>query len=153
MLHRLLRALHALSGWFVLYLVIDVGVGFAIKSPYQPTPHCFPFSQDFGLLQSVCPNPAANIFWFSAVALPRLIIVCPALAIAFLKAAVFSAFGGIAVGMVVGVLEAIPWLAYSIPAILLIWAGTLYWWKRYRAVAAMVLALILLEIIAIALIA
>jgi hypothetical protein len=153
MLHRLPRVLHALSGWFVLYLVIDVGAGFGTRSPYQPVLNCFlPFSIDVRWIQSACPDPAVNIFWFSVVRLPRLLIICPALAIAFLKAAVFGAFSGIAVGAVVGVLEAIQWLVYSIPAIVLVWAGTLYWWKQYRAVATIALALIMLEIIAMALI-
>jgi hypothetical protein len=106
------RIVHALSGWIVLYLAVGGCIGMLIRQPYQAAPSCFPATSIFGVIQSSCPYEAVNVFWFVIAGLPRLLIICPALVFALLKAAISSGVWRWALG-------AAMWLLYSIPLLLL----------------------------------
>src|SRR5258706_3233671 len=124
---RLFTGLQAFSGGFLLYLAVCGLAGIAVERRFTSEPSCFPFNSIFGLLESTCPDAAVNLFWSVTVGWPRFLIVFPALAIAQFKVVVSG--GGRHLW------DATMWLIYSIPLLLLIWAGIRYWWKRYRAIA------------------
>jgi hypothetical protein len=133
-----------LSGWFILYVAIGGCIGAAISRPYQNTPSCLPFHSIFGVIESTCPNEAVNLFWLIIVGVPRLLIICPAVVIAMVKAALS--------GMSWHWRSAAWWLVYSIPFLIIASAGASYWWtRRHRAIATVAPALILLEIVALGL--
>ena len=120
-LRYLLGGLHALSGWFLVYLAVGGLIGFAVPgqgADAYSEARCTPFVTVFGVIESTCPNAAVNWLWDAIVGLPRFVIVFPALAVAFIKTSLLTAWPRWA--------DAEGWLLYSIPLLLLLAAGTQY---------------------------
>lgn len=93
----------------------------------------------FGAIETTCGTEWANLMWFIAIGIPRLLIIPSGLMFALLKAGFFARDGRLA-------LNAIPFVLASIPVLLLIWGGRNYWWNRQRAVAWIATMSIVLEI-------
>ena len=125
LLYRLLGYLWAFSGWFLVYAAVGGLAGFAVTHPYTYEPGCLPGLSVGGVIESNCPVQAVNWFWSIIVGWPRLLIVFPAIAFALLKAAIKNGWWERAE-------DGAIWLMYSTPFLLLVWAGTLYWWRRCR---------------------
>lgn len=139
---RSLRGLHAFAGGFLLYLAFGGLAGFALTRPYTYEPSCVPFVTVFAQITSSCPEKAVNVLWTITLGIPRLLITFPVLAIAKIRA--FLHNNGAPLRWL---LDGSIWLLYSIPLLLLIWAGTLHWWKRHQAAATIILTLIVWQIL------
>jgi hypothetical protein len=124
---RFLAGFRAFCGGFVIYLAVGglagFTLGFALKGHRMEEPSCLPFHTVFAQIVSKCPKEAVNVFWAVTIGTPRFLITPPALAIARYKAVLKSAFNWR------WLLEACMWTLYSIPLVLLIWAGTSFWWN------------------------
>jgi hypothetical protein len=131
------RFLHAFSGWLMLYLAIGAISGMAFWEQEKGSGYCIPKLMYFATLATDCSIALVNGFWFVAVSLPRLAVIMIAMPLAMTSA-------GIKNGSIGYFLNVIPWLKATIPLLLLITAGTVYWWVRSRAIAmAMAVSLLL----------
>ena len=135
-----LRPLHALAGWFLLYVAVGGLLGFGVLNPHTSGSSCVPFNSFFGAIESACPNETVNIFWSVTIGWPRLLIVFPALAISLFKAAASN-------GDWRPFLDGAMWLLYSAPVTLIICAGTFHWWKHRRFIGVVIATITLLEIL------
>ena len=140
LLHRLLGRLHTLSGWFLFYLAIGGLIGFAVTHPQPSEPSCLPYIDMFGVIESACSQRAVDFFWSFTIGWPRFLIVFPAIAVSLLKA-------GFNNGWSSRIFDGTVFLLYSVPVFLLVWAGTLYWWRRYRFVCIMAVAMVVLVVL------
>lgn len=138
-MRRLLRYGYAAIGWLLVYLAVGGALGFAVTRPHQAGPSCVPFLSMFGAIETTCSNEWANLLWFIAIGIPRLLIIPSGLMFALLKAGFIARDGRMA-------LDAIPFVLASIPVLLLIWCGRNYWWNRQRVVAWIATMSIVLEI-------
>ena len=133
------RFLHALSGWLTLYLAIGAILGMAFWELESERGHCTPKLMYFATLATDCSIALVNGFWFVAVALPRLAVIVIALPLALMSA-------GIKNGSIGYFLNILPWLKTTVPLLLLLTAGTVYWWVRSRAIAAAIAVSLLLTV-------
>jgi hypothetical protein len=129
--------MHALAGWFLIYLAISGAVGFAFWQPLTNEPSCLPRIDVFGLLATTCTIPIVDTFWYFAVEVPRFAIVLLGLPLGFvligLKGIVFAP--GSNATAYSSLWNAAPFLRATGPLLLLILAGTTYWWARLRVIA------------------
>ncbi len=128
-------SLRTLSGYILIWIAIGGAAGFAVTAPFTADASCAPFNSIFGSIETHCPNGAINLFWLLVVGLPRFAIIPPALAIAMFKAALVGGMAGFA-------LEGAVWLIASIPAALIVWAGSGYWRRRWPVVALLGLVVV-----------
>jgi hypothetical protein len=149
---RMLRWLHAVSGWFLIYLAVCGLIGFAFDGPAVERPQCIPHSGDFGVLDVSCRHLILNLFWSATICLPRFLIVLPAVALAMFKAGALSIINGEGSGTRYLSYGLFPWATYAIPLLLLIWAGARYWARRRRGLAATTVVLVTIEIVYLAMI-
>lgn len=128
------KALQTLCGWALVYLSIGAAVGFLFDRPYTDAPTCLPFTSVFGVLETTCPNQPVDIFWMIAVEIPRAVILMLAIPLGLLLASAIH--GGH------WWLEAIRWLALSVPLLLVTYAGFLYWRHRSLPIALLLMAVL-----------
>jgi hypothetical protein len=121
------KVLQTLCGWVLVYFSIGAAAGFLFDRPYADTQTCLPFTSVFGVLETNCSNKLADIAWMVAVEIPRLAIVVPAVSLAFVVSSITH--GGHRW------LEALRWLALSVPLFLAAYAGFVYWRRRSLRVA------------------
>ncbi len=112
----------------MLYAAAGVLAGFVIARPPASATDCIPIPSIFGVLSWNCSDPTVSALLSITVGWPRWMILNPVIAISFFKAGLLG--GGLR-----WLLTSAAWLVYSIPVLLILWAGTLYWWKRHRATA------------------
>jgi hypothetical protein len=95
----------------------------------------------FAQIESKCRDEAVNIFWSVTLGIPRFLVTPPGLAISRYKEVLSSASNRR------WLVDANLWALYSIPVLLLIWAGIAYWWKRHQGAAVVLLTLIVGQIL------
>src|SRR5262245_56000516 len=127
----------------LVLLYIDVGAlaGFLVAQHGTSDPMCWPRVSAFGVLETDCSNALLGWLWFFAIGLPRMIIVFPALGVAMIGASIHDSEYGTHY-----FLESVTWLLYSIPLLLVIWAGIWAW--RKSALVTIILVFVLLAEIA-----
>src|SRR5262249_49173851 len=133
-LRRWLEGFQGFAGGFLMYIMVGGLAGFALASRHGEETTCLPIHTAFAQITSRCSENAVNIFWAITLAAPRSLITPPALAIAYYK-------GGLASNTFL-LVDTNIWLHYSIPMLILLWAGTVFWWKLHRGAAAILFALI-----------
>jgi hypothetical protein len=80
--HHALNLYRRFSAWFLIYAAIGGALGFVVVGRNLADfdhPTCLPFLGYMAVIDSACPNDLVNIFWFAALGLPRLIVLCVAL--------------------------------------------------------------------------
>ena len=138
--------LAGVAGCLVFYMAVGGAVSFLVRRPYGVIGSCVPYHDVYGFIESHCSVAAVNMFWFGTVAIPRFLLVFPAVAIAVAKAAAHG-HGSIR--------DAAIWLVYSIPLVLVLWVGVRYWLgfglRGYRIAVWIALAVIVADILALGL--
>lgn len=128
----------------LILLYIDAGglLGFLLTQNHASEHACWPYVSVFGVLETNCTNPLIGWLWFFAIELPRMVLVVPALALAFIEAGIKN--GQYGIGYFLG---SIPWLAYSIPMFLIVWLGISAWRKRSMPLITILVLVLALEIV------
>ncbi len=141
------EVIQLLCGWLVIYFAIGGAVGFIFRQAYNQEPSCVPFNTVFGLLEATCPNAIVNWFWTILVGIPRLFIVFPALWLSLLKTS-FQNDGNAGYFM-----ESCWWLVVSLPFFIVVFLGLKHWRHRSHKLSLYIGITLMLEIIALALMA
>jgi hypothetical protein len=134
------------AGWLLAYVAVCGGIGFLIRSALQDGPSCTPFNGLGGVIESHCDKVWVNLIWVVLLSLPRLAVLFPAICFALVAAAIRQ--GDLRVAS-----NALPFLAISIPLVLVAWLGGRHWLRRDRAVGWGMLILVAVEIGALAIMA
>jgi hypothetical protein len=140
-MHRLILRVgnwgKACAGWLGLYVAVGGVLAFIITPiPYTDMPGCYPHYAMFGQIESNCPTHFVNVFWFVVLGLPRLAITPMALAASLVMASAknFPEFHYL--------LNAIPFVAVSVPFLTLYYVSFRYWRRNDMRVAILVPLLI-----------
>jgi hypothetical protein len=126
---------------FLCYLVVGGLLGFVLEQPPYEGAACLPYTSVAGVLQVLCASAFANALWLIGVEIQRSLIVMPALAIALLVASIKNGWDSH------HALNAIPWIAYSLPIVLMSWAGFRQLHQPYPIAAFLLIGLLAAQIL------
>ena len=136
-----LRCGQVASGWLLVYVALVGTAVLASAQHYQYEPSCYPYFSADGVVETSCRHDWMNTAWSIGVGLPWFLTLFPALGFGLAKVSIVQGDWRYAA-------NGLPFLLVSAPILLLIWSGGLYWWKQWRPVALVSLALIFANIIA-----
>jgi hypothetical protein len=139
-MRRTLKIIQLLCGLAILYITFGGIVGAALTRHYAHEPACIPYVVTFGVFLWKCESAAADLFWSVVVGWPRVAIVPPALAFTLIKDSVKNHHWFF-------LHDAVWWMLWSVPLVLVAWGGFAYWKTRSTLFAIGLTATLVGEIV------
>jgi hypothetical protein len=125
------------AGWFGLYIAAGGIPAFVIApGQYTDMPGCYPHYSAFGIIESNCSLPLANMFWLFLVGIPRLVIT-PMVLVVALVVAFIKNFPDLH-----DLLNALPFVIFSAPFLFFYYVSFRYWRKNNMRIAILIPLLI-----------